>query len=228
MPYFLRSSPSAAATSSAVQHTGYFLIASGIDIAGEYEKCMIQKNDEMYQIFNSKHHNDHRRLQVPIKCDTLLTKIIQVAKLYFPGYVLADPVILFSVAGCKEQRPHTDYNPYSNYTMTPWGMIFAIEPDGAQFVVWPYSHKIIRRTGESFAPPQMKRTVINLSQGDVLFFRGDLVHAGASYDRDNMRIHAYIDPPFLERNRNETFDSRDFPNKDLGKTVDNEHSTLFR
>ena len=34
---------------------------------------------------------------------------------------------------------------------------------------------------------------VELQEGDVLFMRGDLGHAGAGYDADNVRVHAYIE-----------------------------------
>ena len=37
--------------------------------------------------------------------------------------------------------------------------------------------------------------LLELAVGDMLVFRGDLVHFGAGYDVQHFRIHAYIDPP---------------------------------
>ena len=34
---------------------------------------------------------------------------------------------------------------------------------------------------------------VKLQAGDVLIFRGDLVHAGAGIERANVRLHAYMD-----------------------------------
>ena len=31
--------------------------------------------------------------------------------------------------------------------------------------------------------------------GDVMVWRGDLVHAGAGYAEEHVRVHAYVDPP---------------------------------
>ena len=47
---------------------------------------------------------------------------------------------------------------------------------------------------------------IELGPGDVLFFEGDLVHAGAAYPRAcNTRIHVYLDVPEITRRRDATW-----------------------
>ena len=37
--------------------------------------------------------------------------------------------------------------------------------------------------------------VVRLDVGEILVWRGDLVHAGAGYSCEHVRIHAYVDPP---------------------------------
>lgn len=37
--------------------------------------------------------------------------------------------------------------------------------------------------------------LLSLDEGDMLVWRGDLVHAGAGYAETHYRIHAYVDPP---------------------------------
>ena len=48
--------------------------------------------------------------------------------------------------------------------------------------------------------------LIQIARGDVIVWRGDLVHAGAGYAVDHVRVHAYIDPPahIYERPRGKT------------------------
>lgn len=36
---------------------------------------------------------------------------------------------------------------------------------------------------------------LGLDVGDLLVWRGDLVHAGAGYAEEHCRVHAYVDPP---------------------------------
>ena len=37
--------------------------------------------------------------------------------------------------------------------------------------------------------------LVRIEVGDIMVWRGDLVHAGAGYLEDHVRIHAYVDPP---------------------------------
>ena len=36
---------------------------------------------------------------------------------------------------------------------------------------------------------------IFLGRGDILIFRSDLVHAGAGFDEENVRLHCFIEVP---------------------------------
>lgn len=42
---------------------------------------------------------------------------------------------------------------------------------------------------------------ISMNQGDLLLFRGDLVHGGAAYDQANYRIHCFLDYEYRTPNR---------------------------
>ena len=44
-----------------------------------------------------------------------------------------------------------------------------------------------------------------LEPGDAVVFRADVVHAGAEYDSENIRIHCYLDSPLVPRDPNRTF-----------------------
>ena len=37
--------------------------------------------------------------------------------------------------------------------------------------------------------------ILNLMVGDVVVFRGDILHNGLGYPREHLRIHAYLYPP---------------------------------
>jgi ectoine hydroxylase-related dioxygenase (phytanoyl-CoA dioxygenase family) len=47
--------------------------------------------------------------------------------------------------------------------------------------------------------------VIEINKGDVLVFRADLVHAGSDYDEENIRLHLYLDSPYVKREPNKTW-----------------------
>ena len=84
--------------------------------------------------------------------------------------------------------PHADScEPNSHVSArAPWAnahlaVITALQ-DGTKLHIYPFD-----RGGEC----EMRR----LNKGDVLVFRGDLIHFGAEYDKLNIRIHSYIDSP---------------------------------
>ena len=80
---------------------------------------------------------------------------------------------LHSIAGCRQQPWHTDYDPSSSGSFArPVGVLVALE-GGTRFVT----------TSE----------VYELDVGDVLCFDGAVVHAGAAYAVENTRLHVYLD-----------------------------------
>jgi hypothetical protein len=42
---------------------------------------------------------------------------------------------------------------------------------------------------------------LELKAGDALVFRGDLVHGGAAYEHDNVRVHGYLEPADFKRKK---------------------------
>ena len=69
--------------------------------------------------------------------------------------------------------------------------------------MWDSSHKLVQGRGRTFVPIEPNK--IELSSGDAIIFRGDLVHAGAEYESENIRIHCYIDSKLVPRNPNRTW-----------------------
>ena len=55
---------------------------------------------------------------------------------------------------------------------------------------------------EEFGSKELK--VVELYVGDMLIFRLDLVHVGCEYDKDNVRMHSYMDNLNLKRTKNRT------------------------
>lgn len=47
-----------------------------------------------------------------------------------------------------------------------------------------------------------KRQTLQLKQGEVIIFRGDLVHAGAKYADTNIRLHCYIQVKCIRQKSN--------------------------
>ena len=72
--------------------------------------------------------------------------------------------------------------------------------------VWPKSIGLSTRADDTLADHEpIKCKVVHLKKGDILAFRGDLVHAGSGYDKDNWRMHAFLDSEMVERKANATW-----------------------
>ena len=92
-------------------------------------------------------------------------------------------VVLRSKAGCGEQWPHTDFDftfkfndtSLQNRRPSQLSILIAIE-DGTKMVV-----ETVSGIEE-----------ITVPVGCALVLHGGLVHAGAAYAQNNMRIHAYV------------------------------------
>jgi len=173
-------------------------------------------------IFNNKRSGgDKKRLQTPIsaintKSSQAFTRTIQnFAKTYYPNHNPNSIVILTSLPGCDEQLAHCDYAPSTEFAtvsddMVPLGCIIALEP-GTKLKIWPKSirlsfmNNLIRSDFIESINGPIRPIEIELNPGDVLVFRGDLVHAGSAYNTKNNRIHLYLDSPLVSRPSNTTW-----------------------
>ncbi len=122
--------------------------------------------------------------------------LVQRLKLHFPRHKVDALVALLSKLGCLAQLAHTDYTPKTLANASddklPLACLVALM-DGTVLDVWPGAIRFDK--SRSYKPMQLK-----LNKGDVLIFRGDLVHAGAACgDVANVRIHAYLDVEGIER-----------------------------
>lgn len=171
----------------------------------------LQRIVELYRektdyIFNGTGRNDHKRRQVklPLK---LLKSLQEKLQKQHPQHKIQEFVLLRSLPGCQRQQAHTDYIPTSDLLtcapdQLPLLFVFALEPQ-TRLVVWPGSHKVVRGLGRTKEPMEPKMLV--LEAGDAVLFRADLVHAGAEYDSENIRIHCYLDSSAVPRDPNRTF-----------------------
>ena len=76
---------------------------------------------------------------------------------------------------------------------------------GTKINVWPNSIRLIY-TDPQFLPHRaIQMKTLELNPGDIFVFRGDLVHAGAAYDKENFRIHCFLDSDCVLRDPNKTF-----------------------
>lgn len=160
-------------------------------------------------IFNGPGRNDHKRRQVNLPESVVkdLKDLIKCIPFLTEYHHIEDFVLLRSLPGCARQAAHTDYIPDVSLLRCesenlPYLFLFAIE-DQTKLVVWPGSHKVVQGRGRTIDP--IRPTILELNAGDALVFRPDLVHAGAEYETENLRIHCYIDSDAVKRDPNRTW-----------------------
>lgn len=163
--------------------------------------------DQMYeslghsalQIFNNagigEESDDARRAQHPIDSFDLLAEWVATN---FPNHQMADTVLLVSKpGGCLPQRAHTDYRKEAFCKVAvPLCCLLALE-DNTPFDTWPGAINFDSSV-------EREHCTVILNRGDLLVFRGDLVHAGAAFGQRNVRIHAYLDVPGVDREKDVT------------------------
>jgi hypothetical protein len=186
--------------------TDGFVLLKGFAEPRALQKIVEHYREKTEFIFNGTGRNDHKRRQVklPLKLMKTLQEKLQAQH---PQHQIQEFVLLRSLPGCQQQQAHTDYIPTSALLTCPSDQlpllfVFALEPN-TRLVVWPGSHKIVRGLGRTKSP--LEPTVLVLEAGDAVLFRADLVHAGAEYDSENIRIHCYLDSPTVPRDPNRTF-----------------------
>jgi ectoine hydroxylase-related dioxygenase (phytanoyl-CoA dioxygenase family) len=116
--------------------------------------------------------------------------------------------ILKSLRGCQAQAAHCDYVPvddfkFKNKLIIPLICLIAIEDD-TKLNIWPYSQEYQLEI-KNLWNEQIKGVELTLNEGDVLLARGDCVHAGAAYSKQNVRLHAYFDSNVFERQPDTTW-----------------------
>jgi hypothetical protein len=192
------------------QSDGYFVLRRAASCDPRLLARLRRRANRAGSIFNHgiapKSRNDHKRRQTQIslkECEA--PGLCHLVSKHGNGSLPAKWSALFSYAGCQAQAPHADWTPCLNVLQgaDAMGCIVALE-NGTRFDVWPGSHRYVRMDGQVAHKP-IRRKRLRLSAGDVLFFRSDLVHAGASYSVPNIRLHCYLDAPHIFRAPNRTW-----------------------
>jgi len=91
-------------------------------------------------------------------------------------------------ASCPKQKRHADSADRNSLRDEPWGdvsKVVLLFPEGGTLHVYPFDEE-----GE---------ITLTLEPGDLVIFRGDLGHAGAAYDVENVRGHVFIDSHVIKR-----------------------------
>lgn len=144
---------------------------------------------QLQEVFNPNPH----RFQLPLASDhplvlQLMTALAEDGALH--ACKMGKAVALYSSAGCEQQPWHVDFDPMCKKrkgeervcirdlrdSQKPKGVFWAIE-EGSRLMV---------------AGPDGESVEVHLERGDVLIFDGDLVHAGAAYEKSNVRVHVYL------------------------------------
>jgi hypothetical protein len=159
-------------------------------------------------IFNGE-ENDHKRRQIDVNVYDVMEFRNELLTLPFltSSHCVDYFVLLRSLPGCTRQLAHSDYIPDEELLTCspeerPLLCVLALE-ENTKLVVWPGSHKLFHGRGRTMAPIEPK--VVWLAAGDAIVFRGDLIHAGAEYDTENIRLHCYIDSKAVNRYPNRTY-----------------------
>ncbi len=140
------------------------------------------------------------------------------------NHKISNWVVIHSRPGCQDQAAHCDYIPdlplaAASDEQMPLSAIVALMPD-TRLNIWPGSIKISTlnsRLIEHVKPIQ--KTIVKLNSGDMLIFRGDLVYAGSSYEKDNYRLHAFLDSPHVSRKRNRTWTITDHTEDEIQRVI---------
>lgn len=129
-----------------------------------------------------------KRIQKIIKSDAITKKVVDflTSKGILNGRKVGTIAILHSKSGCRRQQWHTDYDPdlCKMAKVKPMGVIFAFE-------------------NSTYFNTRNRKIV--LKKGQVLIFDGDMVHAGSAYEKENTRMHLYLDSDEVPRLRNKTY-----------------------
>lgn len=157
-------------------------------------------------IFNGS-RNDNRRKQCTLNTrrnvvNLLSEKANEFFHKEFPFLFPSDFVVLHSLKDCEEQLAHTDYVPSKELLncpneKMPLLALIALEA-GTSLTIWSGAIKY------NPSSPVFSQKV-SLNPGDLLIFRGDLVHAGSAYEEENVRLHCYLDSPDVPRVKNRTW-----------------------
>lgn len=207
---------------------GYTVFRKALDHAACLQWRMDLQYGEEVGIFNDFARDGNRSQKPVLGSSGVVASLQKFCRVHFPQHEMRDPVVILSAAGCAEQIPHTDYDVGSFPQVpnwVPWSVVLCVERT-SRFVLWSYSHKHVRSRSSSVCPGgvqdvarEVARKDLTLHRGDVLFFRGDLVHAGAGYQLPNTRVHAYLDHPLVRRPPNQTLPIDLIQNKGLRDVV---------
>lgn len=201
---------------------GYQVLKKRIAIDPKVKDHLIkitnQKNRQIFNHNEKSKKNDGKRRQKNVTARSQymvrwMDHLNHLITELFPQLEQNDWVCIKSLPGCKPQAAHTDFpfpeRPIENHQI-PVNVMVALQ-DRTYLNVWPRSHNIVAQEylrnsenrdtyGDTERPrvkthdyEKIQMEIIELEEGDILLFRGDLVHGGAGYDTMNHRLHCFLD-----------------------------------
>ena len=77
--------------------------------------------------------------------------------------------------------------------------------DDTTIDIWENSHNWMRlHDNESFDKPVAKKTIC-LEKGQICILRGDVIHAGTGYTKENIRLYSFYDSYSVMPNNNKVY-----------------------
>ena len=100
--------------------------------------------------------------------------------------------------------PETDDAAIARLNKIPVIVLTAIM-DNTSIHIWENSHNWMRlHDDQSFEPPVEKKTII-LDRGQICVLRGDVIHAGTAYTKENIRMYSFYDSFHVLSNENKVY-----------------------
>ena len=182
--------------------------------AQEYADFIDEIQEANEHIFNNatSGKGDGTRLQsvrewanLPGKAANIISRRIQAT---FPHLKPGDAQFLLSIANGHDQLPHTDVTAgheqlsispnvralqgHVREGRIPLSVIITFSTE-SKLNIWPGSASTIWMDNQDVKSRGAWSDQITIPPFSALIFRQDLVHAGSSYDTNNLRLHFYMD-----------------------------------
>lgn len=203
---------------------GYTIFKNAVNVSSDVLQEIIMRSHKAGPIFNyneTNSRNDNKRRQVTLNTrntSKVLKQFLQTinefveTKLETNNFKQSSWVIIHSRQNCQDQAAHSDYIPDRSLTeasdeQMPLAILVSLMPN-TKLNVWPKSIKLATDRNDLILDKingPIECVVAELDVGDILVFRGDLIHAGSSYSKDNYRLHSYLDSLFVKRTPNRTW-----------------------
>jgi hypothetical protein len=144
-------------------------------------------------------------------------KAFAVAKTDHPLNTPEEGRLMMSLEGCEQQPWHTDFPPGElvNGAFTPGELVNGAQASYVMMVALQANTCICLYEGSHliYDDPAKRASarIVTLQQGDVLYMHSLLMHAGAAYNKRNVRLHLYLAAPGADRETNTVFPLSSLP-----------------